>query len=70
MTVEERLVPGRRSWGRAYHNLALLGGNKAVLLNRDTPLDAEQNWCFDEERFSDVLERSWRLYNKGAASDT
>ncbi|MCB1275303.1 glycosyltransferase family 61 protein [Prosthecobacter sp.] len=64
MTVEEQIVPGRRSWGRAYHNLALLGGNKAVLLNRDTPWDSERNWCFNEDRFADVLERSWQLFRK------
>lgn len=64
MTVEEEIAAGRRSWGRAYHNLALLGGNRAVLLTRDTPWDAERNWCFKEDRFAAVLERSWKLFQK------
>lgn len=64
MTVEEQIVPGRRSWGRAYHNLALLGGNKSVLLTRDTPWDADRNWSFNEDRFADVLDRSWKLFQK------
>jgi len=68
MTVEEQIVPGKRSWGRAYHNLALLGGNKAVLLNRDTPWDADRNWSFNEERFADVLSRSWKLFQQGGLS--
>ncbi len=67
MTVEEETVPGRRSWGRAYHNLALLGGNKAVLLTRDTPWDKDRNWSFNEDRFADVLERSWKLFQRGGA---
>lgn len=64
MTVEEDIVAGRRSWGRAYHNLALLGGNRSVLLTRDTPWDAERNWSFKEDRFAAVLERSWKLFQK------
>lgn len=67
MTVEEQIVPGRRSWGRAYHNLALLGGNKAVLLTRDTPWDKDRNWSFNEERFADVLKRSWELFQQHGA---
>jgi capsular polysaccharide biosynthesis protein len=64
MTVEQEIVPCRRSWGRAYHNLALLGGNKAVLLTRDTPWDADRNWSFNEHRFADVLDHSWKLFQK------
>lgn len=62
MTLEEKLWPGKRSWGRAYHNLALLTGNKAVLLLRDTPDDADHNWNFDEDRFAATLKRSWELF--------
>ncbi|MDZ4405807.1 glycosyltransferase family 61 protein [Prosthecobacter sp.] len=67
MTVEEKILPGRRSWGRAYHNLALLGGNKAVLLTRDTPWDADRNWSFNEDRFADVLARAWKLFQQDRA---
>lgn len=66
-TVEEEIVPGRRSWGRAYHNLAVLAGNKSVLLPRDTPWDADRNWAVDEEKFVNVLRRSWELFKGGQA---
>jgi capsular polysaccharide biosynthesis protein len=67
MTLEEKLWPGKRSWGRAYHNLALLTGNKAVLMLRDTPDDADHNWSFDEDRFAETLRRSWELFQRGGA---
>jgi hypothetical protein len=67
MTLEEKLWPGKRSWGRAYHNLALLTGNKAVLLLRDTPDDADHNWNFDEDHFAATLKRSWELFQRGGA---
>ena len=68
MTVEKEIVDGQRSWGRAYHNLALLGGNKAVLLTRDTPWDEDRNWSFNEDRFANVLTRAWKLYQQGGLS--
>lgn len=64
MTLEERLWPGKRSWGRAYHNLALLTGNKAVMLTRDTPDDKEHNWTFNEDRFAETLRKSWDLFQQ------
>lgn len=67
MTLEENLWPGKRSWGRAYHNLALLNGNKAVLMLRDTPEDANHNWNFDEDRFAATLKLSWELFQRGGA---
>lgn len=64
MTLEEKLWPGKRSWGRAYHNLALLTGNHSVLLTRDSPDDQDHNWTFNEERFVQALSRAWELFQK------
>lgn len=65
MTLEEKLWPGKRSWGRAYHNIALMGGNKAVMLLRDTPDDKDHNWNFNEDRFADTLRKAWDLFQRG-----
>jgi capsular polysaccharide biosynthesis protein len=67
MTLEEKLWPGKRSWGRAYHNLALLAGNKSVLMLRDSPDDADHNWNFSEDRFARTLERAWEMFQSGAS---
>lgn len=66
MTVEEQINPNQRSWGRAYHNLALLGGNKSVLLTRDSATDTNRNWSFNEDRFVHVLRKSWHLFQQGS----
>lgn len=63
MSLEERVKEDGRSWGRAYHNLALLAGNHSVLLLRDTPMDEDRNWSFDEDRFAEVLKRAWEKLN-------
>lgn len=65
MTLEEKLWPGKRSWGRAYHNIALMGGNKAVMLLRDTPDDKLHNWVFNEDRFAETLRKAWDLFQRG-----
>ncbi len=62
MSLEERVKDDGRSWGRAYHNLALLAGNHSVLLLRDTPMDEDRNWSVDEDQFADVLARSWKKF--------
>lgn len=64
MTLEEKLWPGKRSWGRAYHNLALLTGNKSVMLLRDTPDDENHNWTFNEDRFAAALRKAWELFQR------
>ena len=67
LTLEEKLWPGKRSWGRAYHNLALLAGNKPVLMLRETPDDANHNWTFNEDSFASTLRRSWELFQRGGS---
>lgn len=64
MTLEEKIWPGKRSWGRAYHNLALLTGNKSVMLLRDSPDDKDHNWTFNEDRFAEALRKSWALFQR------
>lgn len=64
-TLEEKLWPGKRSWGRAYHNISLMGGNKTVMLLRDTPEDHLHNWSYNEDRFAEVLRKAWDLYQRG-----
>ncbi len=67
MTLEEKLWPGKRSWGRAYHNLALLTQNKSVMLLRDTPDDEDHNWTFNEDRFAETLRKAWELFQREAS---
>ena len=47
----------KRSWGRAFHMLALIAGNRPVTVKTDTPTPRNTDYTVNTERFRSVLEK-------------